>query len=100
MFLIQDNLHYCFLDTILRTICCLPSHKQEEYHLTFSMFFHQRLRFLFMNIHECANDITVIYVHDTRNMPSGINSGKAPCQTMMVWTFRSYLTVYRLFCYA
>ena len=39
-----------------------------------------------MNIHECANEITVIYVHDTRNMPSGINSGKAPCQTMMVWT--------------
>ena len=36
-----------------------------------------------MNIHECAYEVTVIYVHDTRNIPSGINSGKAPCQTMM-----------------
>ena len=47
-----------------------------------------------MNIHECANEITVIYVHDARNNPSGINSGKAPCQTIMVWTFCSYLPVY------
>ena len=61
--MMQEKLHYCFLDTILRTICHLPAHKQEEYQ-RFPHF--SRFSEVFINIHECANEITVIYVHDTR----------------------------------
>ena len=80
------KLHYCILDTILKTICYLLAHNQEEYHLTFSKLFRLFLcccffLLIFMNVQMRL----LSYMFMTlENMPYVINGGKAPCQIMMV----------------